>query len=206
MIARRIRIDGDDLDVLRALGADPLDVFADEMAGIVVAIVFGALLAVGVAVALSPIAPSGPSAPSTLPPGSTLIGRCSTLGVLGLVVLLTAFASWTAYRSSPHRQLLRQRLARRSGSKTVSTLASAGLSAPGVVGVRMALEPGEGRAAVPVRSVMVGAALAVALVMATITFGSSLSTLVNHPPLYGWNWTYILNQVGVGGATCPHRL
>ena len=139
-------------------------------------------------------------------PGFDLDWPVLTLGVLGLVVLLTAFASWTAYRSSPHRQILRQRLVSRSGSKTVSTLASAGLSAPGVVGVRMALEPGEGRAAVPVRSVMVGAALAVALVMATITFGSSLSTLVNHPPLYGWNSTYILNRSAKEGLTCPHRL
>ena len=51
----------------------------------------------------------------------------------------------------------------------------------------------EGRAAVPTRSVLVGAALAVALVVATVTFGSGLQTLVSHPALYGWNWSYMLN-------------
>ena len=82
-------------------------------------------------------------------------------------------------------------------------MAAAGLPAPGVVGVRMALESGRGRTAVPVRSALVGTALAVALVVATLTFGSSLQTLVKHPALYGWNWTYMLNQVGAGSAGVP---
>jgi len=29
--------------------------------------------------------------------------------------------------------------------------------------------------------------------VATVTFGSSLDTLVSHPALYGWNWTYALS-------------
>jgi hypothetical protein len=67
----------------------------------------------------------------------------------------------------------------------------------------MAVEPGEGRTAVPVRSALVGTALAVALVVTTLTFASSLHTLVSTPSLYGWNWTYILNPVGVGGGEVP---
>jgi hypothetical protein len=35
------------------------------------------------------------------------------------------------------------------------------------------------------------------------TFGSSPQTLVTHPPLYGWNWTYMLSQVGSGGGNVP---
>jgi hypothetical protein len=31
------------------------------------------------------------------------------------------------------------------------------------------------------------------MVVATLTFGSSLRTLVSHPALYGWNWTYMLS-------------
>jgi hypothetical protein len=203
VISRRIRIDGEDLGVLRALGAGPVAILADEMTGIVAAIVLGAVVAFAVAALLSPIAPLGPV--RSVYPGRgfdvdwTVLG----LGVLALIVLLVGFAAWEASRSSPHRQAIRQRLLSRSGSRTVSALASIGLPAPGVVGVRMALEPGEGRTAVPVRSVMIGAVLAVALVTATVTFGSSLSTLVTHPALYGWNWTYVLNQVGEGGANVP---
>jgi hypothetical protein len=31
------------------------------------------------------------------------------------------------------------------------------------------------------------------LVVATLTFANSLSTLVSHPALYGWNWSYALD-------------
>ena len=37
--------------------------------------------------------------------------------------------------------------------------------------------------------------MAVVTVVATLTFGSSLQTLVDHPDLYGWNWTYALQRV-----------
>ena len=139
------------------------------------------VLSFGVAVLLSPIAPLGPVRAVYPARGLDVDWTVLGLGVLALIVLLLGFAAWTAYRSAPHRQALRQRLLARSGSRTVGALASAGLPASGVVGVRMALEPGEGRAAVPVRSVMVGAVLAVALVMATITFGIE-SAHSRHPP------------------------
>ena len=61
------------------------------------------------------------------------------------------------------------------------------------MGVRFALEPGRGRTAVPVRSALLGTVLAVALVVTTLTFASSLNTLVSHPALYGWNWSYTLD-------------
>jgi hypothetical protein len=40
---------------------------------------------------------------------------------------------------------------------------------------------------------LIGAVLAVVTVVTTLTFGSSLHTLVSRPPLYGWNWSYVLN-------------
>jgi hypothetical protein len=40
---------------------------------------------------------------------------------------------------------------------------------------------------------LLGAALAVTTVTATLTFGSGLQSLVSHPALYGWNWDYMLN-------------
>ena len=53
-----------------------------------------------------------------------------------------------------------------------------------------------GRSAVPVRSAILGAILAVTVVVATVTFGSSLNTLVSHPALYGWNWNYDMDGGG----------
>ena len=59
--------------------------------------------------------------------------------------------------------------------------------------MRFALDSGRGRTAVPVRSALLGAVLAVALVVATLTFGSGLQSLVSHPALYGWDWSYMLD-------------
>jgi ABC-type lipoprotein release transport system permease subunit len=53
----------------------------------------------------------------------------------------------------------------------------------------MALDPGEGRTSVPVRSAIVGAAFGVAGVVAAVTFGAGLDALVDDPSSSGWNWT-----------------
>ena len=74
---------------------------------------------------------------------------------------------------------------------------------PAVTGIRFAFEPGTGRAAVPVRSALVGTVLAVALVVATLTFASGLHTLVSHPSLYGWNWNYMHQPEPRGTAADP---
>jgi len=42
-----------------------------------------------------------------------------------------------------------------------------------------------------------------AVVVATVSFGTSLDTLVSHPALYGWNWSYELNSSFGGGAGIP---
>jgi hypothetical protein len=124
-------------------------------------------------------------------------------GALFFMVVLSGLAIFLAFVHAPHRVALRPRIRTATGARVVTSFAGAGLSAPGVVGVRMALEPGEGRAAVPVRSALLSTALAVALVATTVTFASSLHTLVSTPSLYGWNWSYMLNPVGAGGANVP---
>jgi hypothetical protein len=44
--------------------------------------------------------------------------------------------------------------------------------------------------------------LATVVLLATVTFGASLTTLVSHPALYGWNWTYALSS---GVVTVNHN-
>src|SRR5205814_8426233 len=79
------------------------------------------------------------------------------------------------------------------GSGVAGAAAPSGLPGSAVEGIRFAVDPGRGRTSVPVRSAIFGAALAMAVVVATVTFGASLDTLVSHPALYGWNWTYALS-------------
>jgi len=73
------------------------------------------------------------------------------------------------------------------------------------MGIRFALESGAGRATVPVRSAILGAALAMIVLTATIIFGASLHTLVSHPALYGWNWDYEINGGGGGAYNIPEK-
>lgn len=203
VMARRLRAEAADLDVLRALGAGPPATVLDGLLGLEAAIVVGAVLAAVVAFVLSPVAPLGPVRPVYTSPGFSADWTVLGFGVLLLGMVLSALAVSMAVLRAPHRVALRPRLRSSSGARLVGSLARAGLSVPGVVGVRMALEPGEPRRSVPVRSVLLGSSLAVGLVVATLTFGDSLQTLVSTPPLYGWNWSYVINPVGSGGGNIP---
>lgn len=203
LVARRLRTEVVDREVLRALGANPADTVLDGLLGVEIAILLGTLLAAAIAIALSPIAPIGPVRPVYPSRGIAFDWIVLGFGMLALFVLLTAIALALALASAPHRVAWRPRLRPASGARIVASAARSGLSAPGVVGVRMALEPGEGRSAVPVRSALLGSILAVTLVVTTVTFGNSLQTLVASPSLYGWNWSYILNPIGSGGGNVP---
>lgn len=69
-----------------------------------------------------------------------------------------------------------------------------GSSQPAVlVGVHLATGSRRGEAAVPVRSAAAGAALAVAAVVATVTFAGGLDGLVSDPARYGRDWDVMVD-------------
>lgn len=185
-----------DLSVLRALGASPAATVADGLVGVLAAIVSGALLAVALAILLSPLSPLGPIRSVYHPPGFTADWTVLGLGLLVLIGGLGAIAVILAYRGAPHR-LATRRLEPVRDSRLLQIVASSGVPASGAVGVRFALQSGRGRTSVPARSVLVGATLAVIIVTMTLTFSSGLHTLVSRPALYGWNWNYALTSQNV---------
>jgi hypothetical protein len=201
-ISRQLQAGESDRQVLRALGAGPAAAAAEGLVGILGAVVSGSLLAAGVAVALSPLAPIGPVRPVYPFRGFAIDWTVIGWGTAFLIGGLGAIAAAMSYRTVPHRVARRsRRSAVERISKAARAAAAAGLSVPAVVGVRFALEPSR-RSAVPVRSALVGAALAVVTLAATVTFGSGLHTLVSRPSLYGWNWNYILYP---GSQNIPQR-
>jgi hypothetical protein len=202
-MARQLRAGADDAGALRAIGAGPTMIMADGLPGIVAAVAAGALLAVGVAVALSPFSLFGPVRAVEPGRGIYLDWPVLGLGALGLVLLLGGMAAVIAYRQVPHRLAAREHTGDRR-PVAVWRVAAARLPVPAVEGLRLALAPGRGRTAVPVRSVLTGAVLAMTVVSATLTFGASLSTLVSHPALYGWNFSYALYAVQ-GWGSVPVR-
>ena len=191
-VSRQLRWGDEDRQVLRALGAGPATSAGDGFAGVLGSIIAGSLVAVAVAVGLSPLSPLGPVRPVYPDGGVTFDWTVLGLGLMVLICGLGSAALVQSYRWAPHRApgVAPERI---RGSVLARSAESAGMPVAAVMGLRFALEPGRGRTAVPMRSALVGTVIAVALVVATLTFASSLRTLVSHPALYGWNWTYALN-------------
>ncbi len=201
-VSRQVRAATDDAGILRALGAGPAATTADGTLGVLAAVVAGALLATAVAVGLSPFSLFGPARQAEPGRGIYIDWAVLGFGMLGLVVVLGAITAVSGYRQAPHRAATREQAADR-GSALVRAGLGGGLGASGVAGLRFALEPGRGRTAVPVRSVLTGAVLAVIVVAATLTFGASLSYLISRPALYGWNFSYALYSTDGWGPFPP---
>ena len=186
-VSRQLRAHADEGGVLRAVGAGPVITSSDGLLGILGAVVVGSLFAAVLAVALSPLAPFGPVRTVDPSPGVDFDWTVIGLGILVLVLGIGGWAVVVCYRQAPHRVAARGRT--RPDTSGIVTLAIAsGLSVSGIAGLRFALEGRRGRSTAPVRSVIVGAVLAIMVVTATLTFGASLDTLVSHPNLYGWNF------------------
>ena len=59
------------------------------------------------------------------------------------------------------------------------------------IGVRFALDRGDGRRALPVRSSLAGAALGVTIVVAVLLLATSLDHLVSTPSAFGYTWDFV---------------
>jgi hypothetical protein len=202
-IARQTVLDATDHDTLRALGSTRGSLFMAEMLRGVVIAVAGAVLAVVLAVVASPLTPIGVARNLEPDPGLHVDAAVLGLGfaaVLAVVLVLTAVPAWLHVR----RRADDERAVR--PSRVSALAADAGLSVPVAAGLRMALEPGRGRTAVPVRTTIVSAGLAIATVVAAVVFAASLDHLVSTPRLFGWNWDTQLSveanaaQPGAGDA------
>jgi FtsX-like permease family/MacB-like periplasmic core domain len=199
-IARQVRLSSTDREILRSLGADPTDTVLDGLAGVSIAAVVGAILAAGVAVALSPLSPFGPVRKVDTVHGLNLDWTVLGMGTALLLLALLALAFVFSWRDAPHVVARRRQRQPERSSAVVAAAASAGFPATATTGIRFALETGRGRSAVPVRSSILGTLLAMVVVVAALTFGDSLNTFISHPALYGWNWNYIFeSDAGYGG-------
>ena len=203
VIGRQLRLGVSELSILRALGADPVMTSSDGLAGILGAVILGSLLAAAVAVGLSPLGPIGPVRPVYPAQGIAFDWTVLGLGTLGLVLVLSAVAGFFAYQQAPHRTS-RQHERVKGSPRLDRAGAAAGLPLSALTGVRFALESGRVRNTTPMRSAIVGAAVAVSVITSALTFGASLNTLVSHPNLYGWNWSYELDTLE-GGGYIPER-
>jgi len=180
-----------DNGTLAALGMTRTQLFTASMAEITAATVAGAVGAVAIAIAASPLAPIGPARLAEPHPGVSVDAGVLAAGAAAIVVLLAARVAVTAWRQAGARPAADVAEPSRRRPRLAERLSRAGAPLAAVTGVRFALDPGAGRGArgsVPVRSAMLGLAIAVAAVAGAGTFGANLLRLVSTPSLYGKDW------------------
>lgn len=196
-VNRRIRSDRRDLDVVRALGATPRAVAAMGAAGPMLALFAGAVLAATLAWLASPAMPLGATRQVEAAPGFDFDWTILGGGALVAMVVLGAAAIATSMRELPNRRTARANA--RLPSVLVGAAASVGVSPSGVSGLRMAFGSGDQSSAAPVRSVMTAGTVAIAALVAALTFGQSFQTLLHTPARFGWNWdAAVLDEGGYG--------
>jgi hypothetical protein len=180
------------LEVLGALGMTRGETaVAGGIAG-AIAVLVGMVLAIGGAVALSPLAPVGPVRQFDPARGVSFDSTVLLGGGILLTVVLLALAGGLAWRA-----LRRVPSGADPHTSTIANAAvSAGLPPTAVLGMRYALQPTPGRRRGSLRVGLVGSIVAVTAVITAVIFGASLNGLVSHPIRYGWNWNVLIQSQG----------
>jgi hypothetical protein len=167
----------------------------------------GALLAV----LASPLLPVGLAGVAEPHPGIDADGRVLALGLAGTVLAVMAGGAWPAWRAADAGRVRARTVtgtARREPASTpgrrprLAVTATSGIrSVSAVIGLRLALQPGAGRTALPVRSTIASAVVGVAALTAALVFSASLGNLLATPSLYGVTWDAYVSNTQQSGIT-----
>jgi hypothetical protein len=183
-IVRYVSVTATDLQVLQAVGLTRRQGVASAAAGPFLAAVAGTTLGVGAAIVASRWMPIGLASFTEPHPG--IDADWLVLGAGWLIAPLLVLAG-SALAAAPVLSAGRGHvIARRSA--VAAAAAGAGLPAPMVIGARLALEPGRGRSAVPVRPALLGAIMGVLGVLAVFTFSAGVSDAAANPARFGQTW------------------
>lgn len=187
---RRVGAAGADQPTLWAIGFTRPQRFAAAAMVTLPAIIGGPLVALVLSIAASPLMPIGTARQAEPHPGIDVNLAGLGLGCAAMAASLLLLGAWSAWHTT--RARTSQNMAVERGAarpRRLAGLLHGGSSASVRLGLAMALEPGAGPTAVPVRSAAVGSILGVIGVVAALTFGVSMDQLVDAPDRYGWNWT-----------------
>jgi FtsX-like permease family len=173
-----------DLHVLQAVGMTPGQAIASATAPPLLAAAAGSTLGVAAALVASRWMPIGAASYSEPRPGISADWLILGPGWVLAPALVAAGSAAAATLALAARR--RRPAPRRSG--VAAAAAAAGFGVPVVVGARFALEPGRGRAAVPVRPALLGAVAGVLGVLAAFTFAAGVSDATANPARFGQTW------------------
>lgn len=186
-LVRAVTASGADVETWRAMGADrPLAVRGMVLPALLTAAV-GAVTAVVVAVAVSSAFPIGVARRFDLDVGLHADLPVLSVGVVTLVVAVALIAGAAAWW-----RVARGESTRSTTSTAARWATNAGLPPSLLIGSRLAVEPGRGRRAVPVRSALIGAIVGVLGVVGCFTFRNGINDAAQNPRRSGVVWDHVV--------------
>ena len=196
LIARQAALDATDTPTLLAMGMTRREIAASGLWRSAIIGVVGAVIAVVTAFAASPLMPIGTARVAEPSAGLSFDALILGGGAVAVVLVYLALAAVPLWRSTTAARSVSD------GTPTISLPARsatvAGLPPPMSMGIRLALETGRDRTAVPVRSSLLSVAIAIVALAAALSFGAGLDHLLDTPHQYGWNWDL---HISVSGDT-----
>ena len=200
-MGRHISVRHDDEQILLGLGFDRVQRMAAVAAVLAPALVVGAVLAVPVAVGLSPLLPLGLSRRADPDLGLHLdlvvvgVGALATLMIGAMMIVFVAVRWLQSTAESSSR-----------ASSTLATLAGLGVRPVPLTGSRFALDRGRGSNRLPTRATIAVGVLTVAVVCAAVVTRASLDGLIHDPAAYGQDWQVRVGSPDGDGSTIPEQL
>jgi ABC-type lipoprotein release transport system permease subunit len=205
--ARLTAADQADSGTLRAIGVMPRQLTAAGLARAALIGGVGAVLTVVLAVAASPVFPVGLAGIAEPHPGIDADWTALLLGAGGVLVATVGVAAWPAWRAAQVKAgaaggLPIARMYQDRPSAVLAVTRSV-QSVPAATGIRLALQRGAGRTAVPVRSAIAATAVGVVGLSAAFGFSASLGYLLATPRLYGVSWDALVSDEQFTTSVAP---
>lgn len=192
--ARQQLLESVDYPTLRAMGLSRRHLVTLGMLRASAIGLVAAGLAAMVAYLLSPFTPIGPARVAEPRPGFAFDAAAIGLGAAAVLLVAPLATLWPSIRAARWAARAASDIEEgtRRPSRVVGAMTRVSRSPATATGLRMALEPGRGRTAVPVRSTILAVALGVASVGGSVVVGRSLNNLVETPALTGFTYDAIL--------------
>jgi len=197
-LSRQTFLESIEYPTLRSLGVSPNQLFTIGMIRVALVGLIGAVVAVLVGFLLSPLSPAGIARIAEPHPGFALDGLVVAVGGIAVALVVILVGALPAWRAATAKWTAMGTAAPKRVGRTGSIARAIGSFPPsGRAGVRMALDPGAGRTAVPVRTTVFGAAITLVALASALAFGASLNHLERTPALSGQTWDQL---IFVGGT------
>ena len=188
LLGRLSYLESADYPPLRGVGMSRRQLLAAGLGRALVIGAAGAAVATAIAVALSALFPVGLAGIAEPYPGVNADWAVLGLGLVAVPCVAVACAAWPAWRATGRVTAFHAPFAG-AGPMTRPPRAAPVLeSVTATVGIRLALQRGAGRTALPVRSTIAAAVVGVAALAGALVFSASLGHLLASPALYGVTW------------------